>query len=220
MKHSTVLTKYHSKYLLFMRSSTDLDILCQNALSYGASSVTVMNAKDIVLDPRVRLKCMIPQCINYGRNLMCPPNVIDIDTFSVVISRYTDAILVQYPIPLDTKLMANFKDKNLEDIYDEEDYKKRIVSSERKFQNLMGRLESNALELGYRFAAALSGGPCCLCDECVGQNSGENCRHPFRSRPSMEALGIDVYMTAQNAGLSFEVPAKDDPVWNGLLLVD
>jgi len=36
----------------------------------------------------------------------------------------------------------------------------------------------------------------------------------------MEAMGIDVLLTAQNAGLSFEVPPKDGPVWNGLLLID
>ena len=36
----------------------------------------------------------------------------------------------------------------------------------------------------------------------------------------MEAMGIDVYLTARNAGLPFEIPAKDRPVWNGLLLVD
>jgi predicted metal-binding protein len=36
----------------------------------------------------------------------------------------------------------------------------------------------------------------------------------------MEAMGIDVFQTAQNAGLPFEIPPKDRPVWTGLLLVD
>jgi len=35
----------------------------------------------------------------------------------------------------------------------------------------------------------------------------------------MEAVGIDVFKTAKNAGLPFEIPAKDKTVWNGLVLV-
>lgn len=205
---------------MIMRSSADLDRLCGNALSYGASAAVPMKARDIVLDPRVRLKCMVPQCANYGRNLMCPPNVMDLDTFSAVLERYTDAILVQYPIPLDTEFMKEFEDSSIEDIYDSGEYNERMVRSEREFQDLLGRLESDALGLGCRFAAALTGGPCRLCKECVGQGSGERCRHPFRSRPSMEAMGIDVYLTARNAGLPFEIPARDRPVWNGVILLD
>ena len=203
-----------------MRSAADLDRLCENALSYGASAAVSMNARDIVLDPRVRLKCMVPQCANYGRNLMCPPNVMDMAAFSAALGLYNDAILVQCPIPLDADFMKEFEGSSIEDIYDSGEYHERMTRSERQFQDLLGRLESDALGLGYRFAAALTGGPCRLCDECVGQGSGERCRHPFRSRPSMEAMGIDVYQTARNAGLPFDIPAKDRPVWNGVVLLD
>lgn len=203
-----------------MRSSPDLDKLCEMARSYGASAASALEGKDVILDPRVRLKCMVPQCANYGRNLMCPPNVMDLDTFSDVLKRYEHLILVQYPIPMDTDFMKAYEDSSIEDIYDSGEYKERMARSERQFQDLMGQLESDALSMGFRFAAAFTGGPCRLCDECVGQGSGERCRHPFRSRPSMEAMGIDVYLTARNAGLPFEIPAKDRPVWNGLLMVE
>jgi predicted metal-binding protein len=190
------------------------------ARSYGASDAAVLESRDIVLDPRVKLKCMVPQCANYGRNLMCPPNVMGMDDFSEVLERYTRSILVQYPIPMDTEFMSKFSGSSIEDIYETGEYEERMTKSERQFQDLLGKLESDALNMGCRFAAAFTGGPCRLCDECVGQGSGERCRHPFRSRPSMEAMGIDVYLTARNAGLPFEIPAKDRPVWNGLLLVD
>ena len=75
-----------------------------------------MNARDVVLDPRVRLKCMVPQCANYGRNLMCPPNVMDLDAFSAALDQYTDAILVQCPIPIGTDFMKEFEGVPLEDI--------------------------------------------------------------------------------------------------------
>lgn len=215
-----MLTKYRPSHFLFMRSAADLDRLCENALSYGASAAVPMNVRDIVLDPRVRLKCMVPQCANYGRNLMCPPNVMELEAFTAVLDRYANAVLVQYPIPLDTDFMKEFEDSSIEEIYDRGEYHERMARSERQFQDLLGHLESDALGLGYRFAAALTGGPCRLCDECVGQGSGGRCRHPFRSRPSMEAMGIDVYLTARNAGLPFEIPAKDRPVWNGVVLLD
>jgi predicted metal-binding protein len=35
----------------------------------------------------------------------------------------------------------------------------------------------------------------------------------------MEAVGIDAFKTAENAGLPFDIPAKEKAVWNGLVLV-
>jgi predicted metal-binding protein len=95
-----------------------------------------------------------------------------------------------------------------------------LRESQNTFARLMTDLERGAFKMGYRFAAAFSGGECVLCDECVGQASGEACRHPFEARPSMEAVGIDVVATAEAAGLSVELPAADHPAWTGLLLID
>jgi predicted metal-binding protein len=36
----------------------------------------------------------------------------------------------------------------------------------------------------------------------------------------MEALGIDVIKTAENAGMPIDLPPKDTYVWTGLLLLD
>ena len=155
-----------------MRSSPDLGTLCEMARSYGASDAAVLESRDIVLDPRVKLKCMVPQCANYGRNLMCPPNVMGMDDFSEVLERYTRSILVQYPIPMDTEFMSKFSGSSIEDIYETGEYEERMTKSERQFQDLLGKLESDALNMGCRFAAAFTGGPCRLCDECVGQGSG------------------------------------------------
>jgi predicted metal-binding protein len=83
----------------------------------------------------------------------------------------------------------------------------------------MSALEAEAFGLGYRFAVALAGGDCVLCDVCVGPG-GEPCRHPFAARPSMEAVGIDVLATAEAAGLPIEMPAAEHPCWTGLLLID
>lgn len=203
-----------------MVSTDDLERLCEIAMGKGAKAARPMDARGVVLDPRVRLKCMVPTCVNYGRNLMCPPNVMPMEQFAEALGRYTRAILVQFPIPLDREFMKGSEGKRLEEVYESGEYHQRLRKSEAGIMDLMGELEKQALNMGYRFATALTGGPCPLCEECVGQGSGKRCRHPFRSRPSMEAMGIDVLLTAQNAGLGFEVPPKDEPVWSGLLLID
>jgi predicted metal-binding protein len=57
-----------------------------------------------------------------------------------------------------------------------------------------------------------------FCGKCVG--TGGKCIHPFSARPSMEAMGIDVVATLENAGKNLEFPVKDKVQWWGLLLVD
>lgn len=203
-----------------MSTTDDLEKLCELAVTKGASGAKSMEARGVVLDPRVKLKCMVPTCANYGRNLMCPPNVMPLDEFTEVLGRYSSAILVQYPIPLNRQIMKGSEGKRLEDVYESHEYADRLRENEAEFMNLLGEVERQALGLGYRFATAFTGGACPLCKECVGQGSGERCRHPFRSRPSMEAMGIDVFLTARNAGLEFEIPPLDHPVWNGLVLID
>ena len=94
-----------------------------------------------------------------------------------------------------------------------------VKSSQAAFAALMTALEREAFGLGYRFAAAFAGGECVLCDECVGQGSGEPCRHPFEARPSAEALGVDLVATAAAAGLDIEFPAAEHARWTGLLLL-
>lgn len=201
-----------------MIGGEELEALCELARSRGACGVRTMDARGVVLDPRVRLKCMVPMCDHYGRNLMCPPNVMPLQEFSEVLKRYSWTILVQYPIPLH-HFAADENARGMEQAYADKDYSQQLLRTERAFIDLMGLLEKEAMRSGHRFATAFSGGACRLCDECIGQGSGQSCRHPFRARPAMEAMGIDVYETAKNAGLPFDIPPKDRPVLNGLLLV-
>jgi predicted metal-binding protein len=80
--------------------------------------------------------------------------------------------------------------------------------------------EKSAFENGSPFAAGLIGGCCRLCDECVATTGNSSCRHPFKARPSMEAMGIDVTATLQQAGLSCSFPIARSVKWTGLLLVE
>ena len=99
------------------------------------------------------------------------------------------------------------------------DYIKILRQGQAKLYEIIERIESLCLREGYNFSAGLSAGGCSLCDECVGSNSGLPCRHPFKARPSMEGLGIDVAATARKAGMQLEFN-QETSSWVGLILVD
>jgi predicted metal-binding protein len=193
--------------------------LCNKATSYGASKAVPIPVSFVVMDPRVSLKCQIPRCVSYGRNLMCPPNCVRPEEFARSLERYKFAVLVQAKIITDlASVERRLGATSLVEVINDEDYRRQLRASTRSFEIILNKLERDAM-MGHRFALALSGGACSLCDECVGISSGEPCRHPFEARPSMEAVGIDVLLTAENSGAPIEFPAKD-PVWTGIVLVE
>ncbi len=198
----------------------DLRKLCSNALGYGAIKAAPMSARKIIVDPRVRLKCAIPVCDGYGRCLMCPPNIISVEEFTVALERFEDAIVLQFEIEMNKeKMKGKIGSMKLGDLRLDTEYDAMLSNSMRQMSKALINLERDALNLGYRFTTALSAGNCRLCDECVGQGKGKQCRHPFEARPAAEALGIDVFATAALAGMPIEFPAKK-PVWTSILLVD
>ncbi len=195
--------------------------LCTKAEGYGASKAVPLPISQVAMDPRVSLKCQIPRCVHFGRNLMCPPNCVRPEEFEKSLIRFKFAILVQAKIIMDlASVERRLGATSLVEVINDEDYRRQLRVSTRSFEGILSKLERDAMMMGHRFALALSGGACSLCDECVGISSGEPCRHPFEARPSMEAVGIDVILTAENAGVGIEFPVKNDPVWTGILLVE
>lgn len=73
------------------------------------------------------------------------------------------------------------------------------------------------LEGSYK-ALGLGFGPCELCEACTFE---EGCRHPREARPSMEAVGIDVFATARKHGFTINVARtrKDPQHYFGLVLI-
>lgn len=181
-----------------------LNTLQDFALRRGASRAAPLDAASIVILEQVRLKCRVPLCREYNRNLVCPPNVMGLDEFRKVVNRYSKAILIQ---------------KEAKVAPGEEHDRTVIFTPANELHRLVNEVEREAFHLGFRFAAGFIGGSCKLCDECVTVGSGLPCKHPFKARPSMEAMGIDVFQTAQNAGLPFAIPMNDSVVWCGLILV-
>jgi predicted metal-binding protein len=102
----------------------------------------------------------------------------------------------------------------------EENRKKAIYARANELHEIVNAVEKAAQEFGFTFAAGFIGGACKLCDPCVGVKSGKPCKHPFKARPSMEAVGIDVHLTGKKAGLDFSPDIEKEVVWNGLVLLE
>lgn len=191
--------------------------LVETAKKNGATDAKIIDVKNIVVDKRVRLKCAIPPCQYYNRHLLCPPNLMPVDEFKEIVKLYKKALILQVEADVDS---SDKSDENLDyELCKELEAKTREFEWELKLHKLVNLLETFAFKQGFYLAAGLIGGQCHLCSECVTPQSGEPCKRPFESRPSMEAMGIDVWRTCQNVGLPLKLSSKDKVKWTGLVLL-
>ncbi|MGZ6210660.1 MAG: DUF2284 domain-containing protein [Syntrophales bacterium] len=188
-----------------MKHKKILDNIMSLLKERGASAAVLVNTVDIVVDERVRLKCRVPVCDSYNKNLMCPPYVPSVAEFRDAFKNYKQAILIQ----VSALLQATYANAPRGEVF----------IPAKKLHELVNLGEREAFAAGFRFAAGFIGGCCRLCDECVAAQGGTSCRVPFKARPSMEAMGIDVIATAEKAGLPLTFPIKNEVTWTGLILV-
>ena len=59
------------------------------ALESGASAAVAIPASDVVVDERVRLKCLVPRCLRAGETPNCPPHTPDLDLIRRAFSLYS-----------------------------------------------------------------------------------------------------------------------------------
>ena len=212
-----------------------LRVLCQRAKEWGASDAVAMSVTDIVVDERTRLKCLVPLCPSYGKNLTCPPHVMSVSEFKNILKNYHGAILVKVDVALPEPSEQLAKQNDLPEVWKmaesvrkgtnkasalATEYLHALRDAQEKLNAIVSHIESAGIAQGYPFVAGLGAGSCQLCDECVAAGSGLPCRHPFRARPSMEALGINVVATATNAGIPLNFVPNGRKSWLGLILVD
>ena len=99
-------------------------------------------------------------------------------------------------------------------------YKKAVLvhcTDKKLSQKISIKLEKEAFLDGHYFAFSMS--DCALCKGCAWPAP---CRNPREARPSMQALGIDVYATARRQGLPISV-LRDEHApqnWYSLVLME
>ena len=169
----------------------DLENFRQKALELGASMSEIIPADWVEIDERVQLKCSIPLCPYYNKCLYCPPHTSTPEIMRAALSRYDYALISA----LDVVPIQHFAGSSKE--------RSGAAGWARKSFEITGRIETLAFGHGYHLAMGFAQASClkALCgqERCLVLE-GEKCPYPLKSRPSMEAVGIDVFRLVTRVG--------------------
>lgn len=173
------------------RVKADLDRYVARALAMGATRAKAIRAADIPVDERVTLKCQIPRCFGYGTGANCPPNTLKPSELRAILARCQWAILLvkEAPAAVIVRDKATIKER---------------VAVYQDVYAMVSEIESMAFHDGHYLAFGFGAGSCrhTFCgqaEDCAAMKGGK-CRFSLRSRPSMEAVGIDVFRMVAGAG--------------------
>jgi predicted metal-binding protein len=173
------------------RLPQDLERYVQKALEMGATRAAVIKAEDIPVDERVTLKCQIPRCFGYGVGAHCPPNTLQPGELRGLLQKYQWAVLFTLDVPPEVI------------VRDKATIKERVAVYQKVFK-MVSEVESMAFYDGHYLAFGFGAGSCrhtfCGQEESCQAMAGKRCRVSLRSRPSMEAVGIDVYQLVARQG--------------------
>lgn len=147
--------------------------------------------KIVVAGSWVRWKCMFG-CSNYGNSLCCPPFIPSPEATAKLIKQYTHGVLIGFRGTTEN-----------------------ILKHHRNMNKVLYKLEKAAFFKGFVKAVSFAAGTCLFCKKCIIQEeelkgvpseiARRYCRHKNKARPSLEAVGIDVFSTVANVGLALEV---------------
>lgn len=187
--------------------ATDLQKYVSLARTFGASDGKVIDPEELVIDERVKMKCLVPICYRYGTSYFCPPNTPSAEYMEKVIRKYRCGILVKHEVsPKEDFIKPGRGQTSV----------LRIGKHHRETMKIIAKLEIAAFNDGYYLAMGFGGGSCrgflCKGAPCA-RLQGELCRFPLIARPSMESVGIDAFNIASKVGWEvYPIGPKDvDP---------
>lgn len=161
------------------------------AIELGATRATIIHTKSIPVDERVTLKCQIPRCFGYGAGAHCPPNTLKPAELREHLRKYEWAVL----FTVDTTPEVIIRNKAT--------IKERVAAYQTVYK-IVSKLESMAFYDGHYLAFGFGAGSCrhtfCGLQETCAAMEGKKCRFSLLARPSMEAVGIDVFKLVASVG--------------------
>jgi len=173
------------------RLQEDLERYKAKVLGLGASRAAIVRVHEIPVDERIVLKCQIPRCFGYGTSAHCPPNTMKPAELRDLLKGYQWAVFFTSDVPPEVIVRDRATIREREAAY-------------RKIFNVVNEIESMAFYDGHYLAFGFAAGSCrhtfCSGQENCQAMEGKRCRIALRSRPSMEAVGIDVYKMAAALG--------------------
>jgi len=169
----------------------DLENYKEKAIELGASKAKIIKTEEIPVDDRVILKCQVPRCFGYGVGAHCPPNTLKPAELRKYLEKYSWAIFFSIDVPSEVI------------IRDKATIKERVAVFLQVYK-IVSDIESAAFYDGHYLAFGFAAGSCrhtfCGLEENCIAMEGKRCRFSLRARPSMEAVGIDVYKMIAQAG--------------------
>ena len=177
----------------------DLEKYRQKAIELGATDAKIITTDMVVVDARVRVKCIIPLCRRYGTNANCPPSTMDLAMVREMVSNFHYAIFTKLDVPPELIAGAEAWGKGSGALW---------APAQRKMRDeIISQIEGGAFYDGYYLAVGLAGGTCAI-DICADTFAtegcfallGKGCLHSLRARCSPESLGIDVFGLAARVG--------------------
>lgn len=202
-----------------MKKTDKYEVLEKTALELGCAEVRVIPADQIVVEDRVRLRCIIG-CPTYGKNLRCPPYAPSVDSFRKILNDYSVAMVIRIKPPeISEELLEKYKPEDNEDFRLWDRYQDPVTATStiwtdfsliyKSMLMVLLELERAAFKQGYPLATAFFGGKCMLCEKCKVE--GGVCLNPIMSRFASEAMGINLLKTAENAEMKLQFCTEDDP---------
>jgi predicted metal-binding protein len=168
----------------------DLQKYREKALELGAGEAKIIKTEEIPVEEAVVVKCRMPRCFGYGASAHCPPRAPKPAEMKEYLKEYEWAIFFVKNVPPEL-LLRDRSDKERRDAF-------------RSIYDIVSEIESMAFYDGHYLAFGLGAGSCrrTFCDphESCRALEGDSCRFPVSARPSMEAVGINVYKMVASAG--------------------
>jgi predicted metal-binding protein len=178
--------------------------LCAVAMRGGAADTQVISAGDVIIDPRVRFKCMIAPCNESGSCGHCPPHGHSIQDNRSRLTDYEKAVF--FRVAADQRYMSapDFARCRENGVFDDGGALIRVGMYYILVYQIAALIERRARELGFE-PLGFAAGDCkeVLCffhPGCRALKNRDKCRNPDLSRPSMESAGMDVFAMAANVG--------------------
>jgi len=189
-----------------------LDSLLNLARKSGADDAKIIAPETITIEDEIIDLCRTPFCPGYGQSAHCPPHALKPAAVRKIIEKSRTAVIFKRNV--DPQILLSDK-KDLEF---------------RKIYEIAADLETYARENGYRESTGFAAGSClpvfCKNKACRVIAADQPCRFPALARPSMEAVGINVFKMVKAAGWEIQRITRDsDPdgipggVLAGLVLI-
>jgi predicted metal-binding protein len=195
------------------------------ALEKGAMNAEIIAADKVVVEDRIVLKCKFG-CTKYGKTLTCPPYTPTPQEFRKIVNEYTYVLFMKFKSRAKTNSkLTKYLSKSETDLTIPKSIRSKLQEfwadwkkDKLKMLSTVLDLETAAMREGYLLAIGLISGFCQLCEECTLNRA--SCVNPTKARFSGEAVGVNVQVTARNAGVEFKFPVEKTPETFALLLID